>query len=123
MEKLNRYKQIVLQIIDKYSAMSPDHVEVFKVLDHERDHYLLMRDGWWNSRRFYGCVIHFDIQDGKIWIRHDGIEHGIAYDLVEYGVPREDIVLAFHPPDLRHSSDFYDELPEATVQAMAKLTA
>ncbi len=108
MEKIASYRRIILEIIEKYSKLHPDNVEVFKVLDEERDQYLLMRDGWWEARRFYGCVLHFEIKDGKIWILHDGIEHGIAEDLVEAGVPREDIVLAFHPPDLRQFSDFYD---------------
>lgn len=119
MEKLDHYRQIVLDIIDKYAARHPEHVEVFKVLDHKRDHYLLMRDGFWNARRYYGCVLHFDLQDGKVWIRHDGIEKGVAEELVEHGVAREDVVLAFHPPDLRYLSDFYDKLPAETLQAMA----
>jgi hypothetical protein len=108
MEKLNRFRCIILEIIDKYSKRAPNQVEVFKVLDREHDHYLLMRDGWLHPGRYYGCVLHFEIRDEKIWIRHDGIEHGIANDLVEHGVLRQDIVLAFHPPDLRHLSDFYN---------------
>ena len=30
-----------------------------------------------------------------------GLEHGIAEDLVAAGIPRDHIVLAFRPPDLR----------------------
>ncbi len=42
--------------------------------------------------------MNFDIKDGKIWIQHDGTEIGVANELVEMGVPNEDIVLAYHPP-------------------------
>ena len=35
---------------------------------------------------------------GKIWIRHDGTNRPVADELVRAGVPREAIVLAFHPP-------------------------
>lgn len=55
--------------------------------------------GWSNKR--YGCVLHLDIKDGKIWIQHDGTEGGIALELVERGVPKQDIVLGFHSP-LKH---------------------
>ena len=41
--------------------------------------------------------MHLDIIDGKIWIQHDGTEIGVANELVEMGVPKEDIVLAYHP--------------------------
>lgn len=45
-----------------------------------------------------GCVLHLDIKNSKIWIQHDGTEIGIANELVKLGVPKEDIVLAFHEP-------------------------
>ena len=47
-----------------------------------------------------------DIKDGKVWIQHDGTEDGIAEELVEAGVPREHIVLAFHPPDVRKHTPY-----------------
>jgi hypothetical protein len=45
--------------------------------------------------------MHLDIVDGKIWIQRDGTEDGIAYELEEAGVPKSDIVLAFHSEDVR----------------------
>jgi hypothetical protein len=59
-----------------------------------------------NSRRNYGCVLHLDIKDGKIWIQHDGTEEGIAKALVELGVSKPDIVLAFHDPSMRKYTGF-----------------
>jgi hypothetical protein len=35
--------------------------------------------------------------DNKIWIQQDETEDGIASDLLEAGVPKEDIVLGFRP--------------------------
>jgi hypothetical protein len=43
-------------------------------------------------------VLHLDIKEGKIWIQHDGTEIRSANELVNVGVPKEDIVLAFHEP-------------------------
>ncbi|MDD1428313.1 XisI protein, partial [Dolichospermum sp. ST_sed9] len=42
----------------------------------------------------------------KIWIQHDGTEVGIATLLLEKGVPKEDIVLGFHSPDMREFTEF-----------------
>lgn len=33
-------------------------------------------------------------------------EEGIANELLRKGVPKEDIVLAFHPPDVRKYTEF-----------------
>ena len=46
-----------------------------------------MREG------IYGPVLHLDIIDNKIWIQQDGTEVGIANELVELGVPKQDIIL------------------------------
>ncbi len=69
-------------------------------------HYQLVYAGWKNRRRRYGCVLHLDIKDGKIWIQHDGTEIGIANELVNLGVPKDDIVLAFHEPFARPYTGF-----------------
>ena len=47
-----------------------------------------------------------DIKDGKIWIQHDGTERGVANELVELGVPKEDIVLAYQPVYKRPYAQF-----------------
>ena len=54
----------------------------------------------------YGCVLHLDIKNDKIWIQHDGTEVGIANKLVEMGVLKADIVLAFHEPFVRQFTGF-----------------
>jgi hypothetical protein len=62
--------------------------------------------GWRNQKRIYGPVLHLDIINGKIWIQQDGTEVGIANELIAIGVPKEDIVLAFHPPSMRKYTEF-----------------
>ena len=36
----------------------------------------------------------------------DGTEEGIALELVELGIPREDIVLGFYRPERREITEF-----------------
>jgi len=53
-----------------------------------------------------GCLIHVDLKDGKFWIQRDGTEYGIARELVDAGVPKDLIVLAFRPPEVRKYTEF-----------------
>ena len=52
------------------------------------------------KQRVYGALIHIDIKGEKLWIQYDGTEVGVANELVEEGIPKEDIVLAYHAPFL-----------------------
>jgi hypothetical protein len=62
--------------------------------------------GWENDKRVHGCLVHMDIIDGKIWIQRDGTEDGMALDLVRAGIPKQEIVLAFHPPHRRPYTEY-----------------
>lgn len=102
MDTLTRYRHILHDLIQHYSH-KPSHgeIEVEIVIDAEQNHYEIMHVGWDGSRRVHGSVLHLDLIDGKIWIQHDGTSPGVALDLVEAGVPREDIVLGFRPAHVR----------------------
>lgn len=56
--------------------------------------------GWNQDKRFYNPLAHVDIIDGKIWMQRDGTEESIPVMLMEKGVPKEHIVVAYrHPSD------------------------
>ena len=71
-----------------------------------RLHYLLMLVGRDGTRRVHGCLIHLDIIDDKIWIQRDGTEDGVADDLLNAGISKNQIVLGFQPPDIRPYTEF-----------------
>jgi hypothetical protein len=50
--------------------------------------------------------VHVDLIDGKFWIQRDGTERGIAQELLDTGVPKDRIVLAFRSPAKRQLTDF-----------------
>jgi hypothetical protein len=39
-------------------------------------------------------------------VQHDGTSCPVADELLAAGIPREDIVLGFHPPDVRRHTAF-----------------
>ena len=108
MASIEIYRTCIQNIIREYASHKTiyEDVDTETIFDTERDHYQLVRAGWHNRRRIYGCIMHFDIKDGKIWIQYNGTELDLANKLVEMGVPKEDIVLAFHPPYKRPYTEF-----------------
>jgi len=108
MAKIDQYRQYIQKILTEFSQYKSitEDVESQTVFDREHDHYQLIHVGWRNKRRIYGCVLHVDIKDNKIWIQHDGTEIGIAGELEALGVPKQDIVLGFHAPYKRKFTDY-----------------
>ena len=108
MDKLNQYRQLIKSIILEHAEHKPSvgDVEVETVFDEVNDHYQLLHSGWSGIYRIHGSVIHIDIRNGKVWIQHNGTEELIAQRLVDAGVPRSDIVLAFKHPSMRPDTEF-----------------
>ena len=108
METLIRDREIVRDLIRRYAGFPPSvgEVEEEVIFDESMDHYELMHSGWVGVRRIHGPVLHIDIRHGKIWIQHDGTEDGVAEELVEAGIPRDRIVLAFKHPSRRPLTDY-----------------
>ncbi len=108
MARIDDYRNYIQQVLRKYAAYKPaiGDVEIETIVDLVGDHYQLVSVGWHNLNHVYGCILHIDIKGDKIWIQHDGTEAGIANELVELGVPKEQIVLGYHPPYKRPYTGF-----------------
>ncbi|MEI6327637.1 MAG: XisI protein [Pseudanabaena sp. ELA645] len=108
MVSLETYRDIVQQILTEYSTHQPAYgeVEMELIFDHQRDRYQLVCTGWNKKRRIYGSLIHIDLKGDKIWIQSDGTEVGIANLLVDKGISKQNIVLAYQAPNLRQFTEF-----------------
>ena len=108
MDKLISYREKVKQILTAYSQYKPSYgeVEAELVFDAERGHYQVISIGWHGQRRVYGCMMHLSIKDEKIWIEQNTTEVDIAKELVERGVPKQDIVIGFNTPKMRQLTEF-----------------
>jgi hypothetical protein len=99
LDKLQHYRRIVCDVLTAvtdipYSSPEITHEAVF---DKVHDRFLVMSVGWKApTDQLHFCLIHVDIINEKIWIQRDETKDGIACDLEEAGVPKSDIVLAFH---------------------------
>ncbi|MEL7039243.1 MAG: XisI protein [Cyanobacteria bacterium J06592_8] len=100
MDKLEQYRQCIRQFLTEQSLVESNETdtECQLIFDGEHDHYQLLDIGWQELKRVYNCFIHLDIKEHKIWIQRNQTEVNIAQELVNRGIPPEDIVLGLHPP-------------------------
>jgi hypothetical protein len=110
MEKIINYQNLIKQILTEYERISaqvpvPDVDEVL-MFDDERKQYLWFNIGWKQGKRVKGISVYIRIKNEKIYIEEDWTEEGMANELLRLGVPKEDIVLAFQPPEVRKFTDF-----------------
>lgn len=108
MDIIAHYRELVKQVIKEHAEMPQGFgdVRIETIFDEIQDHYALVEVGWDGLTRIEGQVIHIDIIGDKIWIQHDGTEHGVARELEALGVPRQSIVLGFHAPIKRPLTDY-----------------
>ena len=104
MDKVERYRKIIevylTTLTDCQYANADAQNEV--VLDRDNNRYLVVTAGWeGKDKRVYFNLVHLDIINGKVWIQRDGTEEGVGYALEAAGIPKEDIVPAFHPENVR----------------------
>jgi hypothetical protein len=81
-------------------------VEYQWLFDRESHHYQLLLSGWEGIKRTFGIVIQVDVKDNLVWIQEDNTDLSVANRLVEAGIPKSQIVLAFHAPYKRKYTGF-----------------
>lgn len=109
MDKLEKYRQILREIILQYGSYtsSRSKTDWLPICDDERGEYLLVDVGWKeNEDRTYLVVFHFRIKNDKIYVEQDNTDANPVQQMLDAGVPKEDIVLAFYSPSHRKLTDF-----------------
>ena len=108
MDNLEFYRSEIQSLLTAYAAVpiANGTIDCYTVFDTKQDHYQVMNVGWDGYRRVYGCVLHIDIKQEKIWIEQNMTEMRIAQELLKQGVSKEDIVLGFQSPEIRQYTDY-----------------
>ncbi|MEA5593291.1 XisI protein [Rivularia sp. UHCC 0363] len=108
MDTIEFYRNAIQSLLTAYAAIPIANgvIDCYTVFDPKQDHYQVMNVGWDGLRRVYGCVLHLDIKEGKIWIEQNMTEMRVAQELVDLGVAKGDIVLGFQAPQMREYTDY-----------------
>ena len=109
MDKLTHYHTLIKQLLAERAALMNSQPlpgeEILCLLEDGADNYLLLRVGWVCGERLYSVTLHARLVNGKIQVEQDWTDDFIS-DLIAAGVPGEDIVFAFTPPELRNEPDY-----------------
>lgn len=110
MDKIIKYEKAILHFLNSFAKemydQDPSDIETFVLSDKENHHYQLVRIGWNNDQHIFYCPLHFNIKNDKIWVQVNNTEEMVGDELIKRGVPKSDIVLAFHPKELRQYTGF-----------------
>ena len=110
MDKLVGYRELLKNLLEDQAEFANrtlrSELEAQTILDDCHDRYMLLRSGWQEGKRIRSIIVYARLHEGKIWIEEDWTENGITPALLKAGVPKEDIVLAFHPPEMRPYTEF-----------------
>jgi hypothetical protein len=111
MGTLNDYREVIKALLDEHKVMANQQkdkydLESHTIFDEANDRYMLFRTGWWGKKRVHTATLYVRLEQGKIWIEEDMTEDGLAPELLAAGVPKEDIVLAFHHPEVWPFTEF-----------------
>ena len=110
MDKTITYRTLITRLLTQYlevlNTQPIEGLDTELILDETRDHYMIFNIGWSPEGRVKGNTLYIRLRNNKFWIEEDWTEEGIASQLLEAGVPKEDIVLAFHHPSIRPHTEF-----------------
>ncbi len=100
--------EIIEKVLDPYTRIPYAHGDLTceAIFDRSRGRFVLITVGWDEDERIDDVLVHIDVINGKLWIQTDNTEHGIAPELVEAGVPKSEIVLAFQAPEMRQHTEY-----------------
>ena len=104
-----KYQNIIKNVLKNhvdYRSMLSDGYTSQPIFDDERGQYLVLDMGWNSDRYLHSTPIHISLIGDKVWVQYDDTEEGVATDLMQAGVSREDIVLGFRHPKIRQHTGF-----------------
>jgi XisI protein len=99
MEKLTKIVNTMLQeyLVELRQGSENEGIEYKLIADETSHNYQIIALGWKGLDRFYNLLFHIEIIENKIWIQEDKMEYSIAERLLEKGISKSQIVLAYYP--------------------------
>jgi hypothetical protein len=113
MDKSTEYIKILREIFDEYQSLMKrassnidQKVSPIFIVDELQGIFAWLDFGWTKQGRTKSINVFVRLKDGKIHIEEDWTEEGIGTILLERGVSPKDIVIEFHPPEMRQYTEF-----------------
>ena len=104
MDTLKKYSDIITTVLENFVAERKNNrseVQTLFLCDATNKHFQILRMSWRNGQQVFNVIFHIDIINDKIWLQRNMSDYDIIGDIEAQGVPKTDIVLAFHTPAMR----------------------
>lgn len=108
MDKLIHYRNIIKTVLSRHATQTPSigQIKTTPVFDEHNDNFMVVDMGWDPTGRVHAVVLHLHLLNEKVWVEVDETENGIAQELLDAGIPKQDIVLGFFRPERRKLTEF-----------------
>ncbi len=111
MDRIKSLQQAILSVMDDYiedhsHSESVRGLQYEKIVDAPHLHFQLMLLGWKDGERIFSLLFHADIIDQKIWIQEDNLAYSVAERLLEKGISKKEIVLAYFSATHRQYTEY-----------------
>lgn len=108
MDTLTHYRDIIERLLTDVVRMlrSSPSIQHKTIFDRQANSYAVIAEGWDKARRVHHFIAHLEIINGKVWVQEDNTDLVIAEALEHAGIPKSDMVLGFHPPEVRRHTEY-----------------
>ena len=110
MAKVIHYANIIKDVLGRFKELCDRQptagVDSMLICDDQNFAYLFLVTGWTKHERVRGATLFLRVKNDKIWVEEDWTDYEIVDKLLKAGVPKSDIVLAFHSPEKRPYTEF-----------------
>lgn len=100
MDKLNRYQNIVSDILKVLATRIPVNKPNQKkhlIINEDKNEYILVSVGHTEHKYEYNVLAHLELKDGKILIHEESIDPSLFERLMDKGIPESDILPVYLP--------------------------
>lgn len=101
-------REIVGKVLHDWEVFPTQQTRYVALRDTEQDRYAVLLLEAPHKIAVAHPLFYVAIKNGKLYIEFDfdDATKGIAEEFVAHGVPKEQIVLAFYPPEVREAGEF-----------------
>lgn len=106
---VKKYRDAIISVMQEYAEerkYSVNGCQYELIADDVNLRYQLVLVGWDEGDRIYHVIFHVDIINGKIWVQEDNTEDAIANLLLEKGISKKEVVLAYFSEFHRAHGEF-----------------
>ena len=90
MDRLDQYRDILHKILSQYTPLmsKPACITSTVIVSEDRNHFMVINEGWEGKRRIHSLVFHAEFRDSKLWIHHDGIDEALPKNWLSQAFPK-----------------------------------